>query len=144
MQRIARWHVVAGLLLAIAGMGLGIHMASSHDHVQHVTHAHLLLLGFVVSLLYAMLYRLWLGALPADRLAWVQYGLHQGGTVALVAGLFMLYGGHAAAASVEPLLGAASVTVLAAMVLMLVIFARADRRARAAGAAGGRVPARRA
>ena len=77
MIKIARWHTLCGLALAIAGMGLGIYMAASHDHGQHVTHAHLLLLGFVVSVLYGLIYRIWIPG-QDSRLAWLQLALHQG------------------------------------------------------------------
>lgn len=127
MERVARSHVGFGLLLAIAGMLLGIRMAATHDHAQHVTHAHLLLLGLVVSLLYAMVYRLWVSDGP-EWIGWVQWSLHHAGTVALVIGLFLLYGGHVEPAALEPLLGAASVAVLLGMVAMLGIFLRIATR----------------
>lgn len=123
MMKVARLHTLFGLCFAIVGMLLGIHMASSQNHVQHVTHAHIMLLGLVVSLLYGMVYRLWLPEQPA-KLAMIQLALHHGGTLALTAGLFVLYGGMVAPPKIEPVLAVSSLLVLAAAVLMLYVFVR--------------------
>ncbi len=126
MTAIAYRHTVFGLVFAIAGMVLGIVMASSHDHSQHVTHAHILLLGLVVSLLYASVYRLWLPD-QASLMAHIQLWLHQVGSVVLMAGLFAMYGNLLPEPTLGPVLGIASVAVLTSAVLMLVIFVRAAR-----------------
>jgi hypothetical protein len=118
-----RSHLVAGLLYGALGMGLGIYMAASHDHGQHVTHAHLLLVGFLLSVIYALIHRLWL-VLPGRAWATLQFGAHHLGLVAMIAGLFLLYGGFAEPATVEPLLGASSILVLLALILMLLMVIR--------------------
>ncbi|MDH5538513.1 MAG: hypothetical protein OEY03_03820 [Rhizobacter sp.] len=123
MIKVARAHTLFGLVFAVIGMGLGIYMAASHDHGQHVTHAHVLLLGLVVSLLYGMVCRLWRPEV-SGRLAKIQLVLHQVGTLLLVAGLYMLYGAVLPEPSIAPLLGIASLAVLGAAVLMLFIFVR--------------------
>jgi len=132
MYIIARRHTLFGLCFAVVGMGLGIYMAASHNHQQHVTHAHLLLVGFVVSLVYAGVYRLWLADEPST-LARVQLVLHHIGTVFMSLGLFLLYGRWMAPAMLEPLLALASIAVLLAAVLMLVLFVRATRAVTVAG-----------
>ncbi|MBN8945617.1 MAG: hypothetical protein J0I74_00605 [Rhodanobacter sp.] len=55
-----RRFLLCGFAYAIAGMGLGIYMAASHNHALFVAHAHMLLLGFVVSFIYALIHKLWL------------------------------------------------------------------------------------
>ena len=50
-----RRFLLCGFAYAIAGMGLGIYMAASHNHALFVAHAHMLLLGFVVSFIYALI-----------------------------------------------------------------------------------------
>lgn len=57
-MKVEKLHIVIGLFYALAGMALGMVMAESSDHTQHVTHAHAMLVGFVVSALYAVFYRL--------------------------------------------------------------------------------------
>jgi translation elongation factor EF-Tu-like GTPase len=43
-----RQYLAWALAYVAAGMDLRIYMAASHDHAQHGTHAHILLVGFVV------------------------------------------------------------------------------------------------
>lgn len=139
IDRISRWHLLYGLVFAVLGMGLGIYMASSQNHGQHVTHAHVLLLGFVLSALYAVIYRLWLSAAHA-RWALVQTVLHQVGAAVLAIGLFLLYGQRVGEAVLGPVLGLGSIAALLGMVVMLVMVWRAESqgtaRVGAAAAAG--------
>ena len=46
----SRRYLVWALCYAAIGMALGIYMAASHNHGELVTHAHVLLVGFVLSL----------------------------------------------------------------------------------------------
>lgn len=132
-------HTLFGLIFAIVGIALGIFMASTHNHVQHVTHAHILLLGLVVSLLYASVLRLWMADQPASWLITTQLLLHQIGTLVVSVGLFALYGQLLAAPVLGPILGIGSLAVLGGMLLMLFLFVRAGRQVAAAapGAATG-------
>lgn len=131
---IARWHITFGLCFAVIGMGLGIYMAESRNHTQHVTHAHILLLGLVVSVVYGVVYRLWLsGASP--KLAVAQTAFHQFGTVVLAIGLALLFGGKATEDTLGPVLGTGSLCVLIGALLMLYQFARAGQTAVAVTAA---------
>ncbi len=122
-----RIYVITALIYALLGMMLGIHMAASHNHVQLVTHAHMLLAGFVVSFIYGLCHRLWLG--PARPvLAWIQFWTHQTGVLLLSLGLFLLYGAFVSPGTIEPLLSLASLLVLLAMALMLWLFLRTAKR----------------
>ena len=122
-----------GLGFAVLGMALGIYMAISKNHGQHVTHAHVLLLGFVVSVLYGAIYRLWLAA-ASVWLATIQTGLHQVGSVLIVSGLFLLFSGTATEDALGPLLGGGSIAAISSAVLMLYQFVRAGRPQSAATA----------
>jgi hypothetical protein len=73
-----RKYLVWGLTYAVAGMALGVFMGATHDHAQHVTHAHILLVGFVASLIYAVIHKLWL-AEKTPRFAQAQFIVHQAG-----------------------------------------------------------------
>ena len=115
-----RKYLVWALAYVALGMGLGIHMAASHDHAQHVTHAHILLVGFVVSFIYAVIHKLWLGG-KASWLAWVQLIAHQAGALSMFVGLFLLYGSLVPAARVEPVLALSSIVVFVAALLMIVM-----------------------
>ena len=80
-----RKYLLTALGYAALGMILGIVMAASHNHIQHVTHAHILLVGFVVSFVYAVCYRVWLPEVTGT-LVTVQFIAHQLGTLGMVTG----------------------------------------------------------
>ena len=125
-MRYDRKYLVWALSYAIAGMCLGIFMAASHNHAQHVTHAHIMLVGFVVSLIYGVIHRLWLGHCSA-HLARLQFIAHHAGALAMFTGLLLLYGGMMEEATIEPLLSLASISVLTAAILMLGMAIKANR-----------------
>lgn len=114
----SRKYLVWALCYAVAGISLGLYMAASHNHGQLVTHAHVLLVGFVLSLIYGIIHRLWLEA-PRRALVSVQFWLHQAAAITLSAGLFLLYGGRTPAQTVEPVLAIGAIGVLAGMLLMI-------------------------
>lgn len=112
---------------AIVGLVLGIYMAATKNHGQLVTHAHIMLVGFVVSFVYGVCYRFWPAAESA-RMPVIQFWAHQVGTAVLVVALFLLYGQFANPQVLGPVLGAASLLVLIAMVLMKVVYLRSSKR----------------
>ncbi|KAA0069136.1 TonB-dependent receptor [Rhodanobacter sp. T12-5] len=112
-----RRFLLCGFAYAIAGMGLGIYMAASHNHALFVAHAHILLVGFVVSFIYGLVHKLWIAG-ARTRLAVFQFYLHQLSTLLMSVGLVLLYAGLVPDPTIGPLLGLASVGVLIAVVLM--------------------------
>jgi len=133
MKRFDRAYLIWALCYAAAGMALGIYMGISRNHGQFVTHAHVMLVGFVTSLIYAVIHRLWLTA-PSRALATVQFILHQAGSLAMFAGLTLVYGGMASEDQVGPLLGPAAIAVILGVLLMLVMVLKARGAAGAAAA----------
>ncbi len=123
----ARIYVMTGLGYAILGMLLGIFMAASHDHTQHVTHAHMLLVGLVVSFVYGVCYQLW-GLDERSILAKVQLIAHQAGALLMFVGLFLMYGGFVARGLIDPVLAVASIAVLLGMLLMKIIYLKGTRK----------------
>jgi hypothetical protein len=126
-----RKYLVLALVYAALGMVLGIYMAASHDHGHRVTHAHVVLVGFVVSLIYAIIHKLWLPENLSSFAAKTQFYIHQAGALGMSVGLFLLYGQHLPIQNVEPILGASSIAVLVAMLLMLVMVAKPGKTSRA-------------
>jgi hypothetical protein len=126
MINVENRYVLTALGYALLGLMLGIYMAASHNHAQMVTHAHILLLGFVVSFVYAAIYKLWI-ADTAGGLVKIQFFAHQSGIVLMGGGLFMLYGGLIAPATIEPVLAVGSLAILTGMVIMKIVFIRATR-----------------
>lgn len=137
MKSFDRAYLIWALSYAAAGMALGIFMAASRNHGQFVTHAHILLVGFVTSLIYAVIHRLWL-PVPPRVMATVQFVLHQAGCLAMFAGLLMLYGRIAPEDQLAPLLGSSAVAVILGMLLMLVMVVRAGAATQAHAAVEGR------
>ena len=123
MTNLDRKYLISALIYAGVGMTLGIFMGASHNHGQFVTHAHILLVGFVASLLYAVIHKLWLAG-GTSVLATVQFLLHQAGAVIITIGLFLLYGNFAPAPLLDPVLAVASIAVLGGALLMLLMVAR--------------------
>ena len=121
---IDRRFLLWGLGYAVIGMLLGIVMAASGNHGQHVAHAHVLLVGFVMSLLYGMIHRLWLVS-PRQLLVRIQFSLHQTGAVVMFTGLYLLYGHHADPDMLHPVLGLASLAVLSGMLMMIYLVIKA-------------------
>jgi hypothetical protein len=116
-----RKYLLTALGYAILGLLLGIYMAKSKDHGQLVTHAHIMLVGFVVSFVYAVIYKLWLDV-ESNSLIKVQFLCHQVGTVGMLVGLFCLYGQILEEPVIGPVLGISSFLVLIGMVLMKTIY----------------------
>lgn len=116
-----RKFVLSSLIYAVLGMALGIYMAASKNHAEHVTHAHILLAGFVVSFIYGLCHKLWLNN-SASLLAKTQFFVHQLGVAIMSAGLFLLYGGFVALEVLDPILALSSIAVLIGMVLMTILF----------------------
>ena len=118
-----RKYLVWALAYAAIGMCLGIFMAASHNHAERVTHAHILLIGFVLSFGYGIMHKLWLGQ-PNPVIAQIQFILHQAGAMTISIGLFLLYGNIVPEAQLDPILGIASVTVLVGALLMVYMVLR--------------------
>lgn len=118
-RRYLKW----SLLYVVLGMALGIFMASSGNHGQHITHAHILLVGFVVSFIYAVIHKLWLNG-EGSRLATAQLVVHQVGALMMFSGLFLLYGGFVPPEQIELLLAPSTIIVFSAAVMMIIMVLR--------------------
>lgn len=113
---------------AILGLMLGIFMAASKDHGQFVTHAHIMLLGFVVSFIYALCHKLWLNNITS-KLAVVQYYIHLVASFVLFVGLFLLYGKFVEIEKIDPVLASASIAAFIGLILMFIMLVKAPRSA---------------
>lgn len=126
MMRYDRQYLICGLSYVIAGMCLGIFMAASHNHDQRITHAHLNLVGFMLSLVYGVIHKLWLAAEPS-KLAKTQFILHHAGTVSMIVGLFLMFNHNYSEEQLEPVLKSASLAVLLAAALMLTMVFKTEK-----------------
>ena len=113
MQGTARNFFTLAILYAVCGMVLGLSMAISHDHSQMPTHAHMMVLGWVMSSVFAFFYHL-VPAAGASRLARVHFWVTAVSGIGLVAGLYVMLGGNE---SIEPVVAASSMAFFAATLL---------------------------
>ncbi len=120
--------VLTSLGYAIIGLALGIFMAASKNHGHLVTHAHIMLVGFVVSFIYGLCHKLWLNN-STTKLAKSQYYIHQIGTAGIVIGLFLYYGKFVSLETIDPFLAISSIAVLTGMVLMKILFIKSMKNA---------------
>ena len=121
-----RKFVLTSLGYAIIGLVLGIFMAASKDHGHLVTHAHIMLVGFVVTFIYGLCHKLWLNN-STSKLAVAQFYIHQIGTFFLVTSLFLYYGRFVTLETIDPVLALASIVVLIGVILMKVLFIKSTR-----------------
>jgi len=121
-MKVDRIHLVLGLLWLITGMALGEHMGRTQDHGQMPTHSHIMLVGGVLPVLWAILNRDW--KMGSGLLAWAQLGLHHAGAAIMIVALYKLYGGGDIV-TLGPALGVSAVLVILATVLMLFLAVRA-------------------
>ena len=117
MTNIDAMFVRVGLLFLLAGMAFGIWMGIN-DQLQFSNfHAHVNLVGFVVSMLFGLAHRAW-PALRQSRLAVPQFWLHVVGALLLVAGKYQV--------TIDPsqqlLVATGSLVVLLATLLFAVMF----------------------
>lgn len=116
-MKIERIHLLVGLVWLLAGMALGEHMGRTADHGQLPTHARIMLVGGVLSIIWAVLYRVF--KLAGGLLGYIQLGLHQIGTLVMVTALYLLYGEQGDPERLGPILGISAMLVILSVVLML-------------------------
>jgi hypothetical protein len=117
VKKIDETYLILSLLWLIAGMVFGIWLGASGHFGFAESHAHMALVGFVVSAIFGMMYRFY-PIMKQSRLAIWQLWIYQIGAVMLVAGKIIVDAGGSPA-----LVIAGSFVILAGVVLMLYIFA---------------------
>jgi hypothetical protein len=91
-MKMDRCYVLAGFVWLLVGMVFGIYLGITDQLNYSNSHAHLNLLGFVLSVLFGLLHRNW-PALAQSRFAKPQFYIYQLGVVVLVAGKYSIDGG---------------------------------------------------
>jgi hypothetical protein len=122
MLRLDGLFLRVAVLYALAGLGLGIAMAMSQDHSMMPAHAHINLLGWVTTALYALVYRAWPEAAEGGA-AWTHFWLSSLGTLALVIGVSGIYAGYPESFESVAILGSI-LTLLAMLLFTAIIFRR--------------------
>ena len=108
--------IKAAVIYFILGVGLGIYMGASGDHLLVPVHAHFNLLGWASLALIGLVY-LQFPLAGAHRLARVQFWLHNAGLLAAMVLLIAFLRGNT---GLDPLLGLASIVIGASVVLFAI------------------------
>ena len=115
--------IKAAVVYLMMGVGLGIYMGASGNHLLTPVHAHFNLLGWASLALIGLIYHHYPAA-GSNRLATVQFWLHN---IGLLVGMALLVAVLRGNTSVEPLLGVASMVIGTAVVLFAVnVFQRVN------------------
>jgi hypothetical protein len=122
--KVDRLYILCGFAWIVASMVFGFYIGAAEQLQYSNTHAHAALLGFVLSILFGLIYRSW-PRLLESRLAPVQFGLYQVGTVVLIAGKYSIDGGNSAI--MLAVLGATITIVATALMGWLFVFHGEDR-----------------
>lgn len=91
-MKMDRLYVVTGFAWLVFGMVFGIYLGITDQLNYSNSHAHANLLGFVISVIFGLIYRGW-PSLTTSRLAMPQFVLYQSGAIVLVAGKYDVDGG---------------------------------------------------
>lgn len=113
MTGTARNFFILAIAYGIVGMLLGLHMAMSQDHTQMPTHAHTMVLGWLMSAVFAFFYHLF-PETGRTLLAKIHFALTAAAGVILLVTLYMFMAGNIA---IEPVLGLASIAFFLGMLL---------------------------
>jgi hypothetical protein len=116
-MKMDRLYILSGFIWLLLGMVFGIYLGITDQLEFSNSHAHANLLGFVISVLFGLIYRGW-PTLLRSRLAWPQFVLFEFGSVVLVAGKFDIDSGGTGA-----LAPPGSVMVVLGTLLMFWMFA---------------------
>lgn len=126
MMKASTFSFRAAVCLGLIGIAAGVAMAASHNHAMRPAHAHINLVGWVSLFLIGIFYRLH-ADLDSSRLALIQAGTWTFGTVVMVSGVALIYGGYPQA---EPVAATGSVIVLAAMLIFAYLVFRPEHALR--------------
>ena len=113
MQGVARNFFILGIVMAIAGMTLGLKMAMTHDHIQMPVHAHIMVAGWLMSAVFGFFYHLFPVA-RQNKMATIHFWMHAVGIVVLTVSLYFVLAGNP---GVEPVTAVASILFFLGMLL---------------------------
>jgi cbb3-type cytochrome oxidase subunit 1 len=101
-MNVSRNFLLLGSAFLIVGIVLGIYMGGSGDHSLALSHAHINLLGFVLSAVFALTYKAY-PAMAEGRLASVHFWLHFIGAVIVNVLVFLMLAQIITEAAMVPL-----------------------------------------
>ncbi len=101
-MNISRNFLLFGSVFLIIGLILGMYMGGSGDHSMAASHAHINLVGFVLSVVFALTYKAF-PAMSEGRLGSIHFWCHAVGAAGLNVMLFLMLSGSISAEAMVPL-----------------------------------------
>ncbi|MEO6298272.1 MAG: hypothetical protein ABIV25_00750 [Paracoccaceae bacterium] len=103
-MNISRAFLILGSIWILVGIPIGMYMGPTQDITLMPLHAHINLVGFVLSSIFGLVYLAKL-EMAANILAQAHFWLHLVGSVVLLPFLFLLLSGRMAEATAGPIMG---------------------------------------
>ncbi len=110
-MNVSRNFLLLGSAFLIIGILIGMYMGGSGDHALAVSHAHINLIGFVLSVIFALTYKAY-PAMTVGRLAGSHFWLHAAGAIIVNVMLFCMLAGIITEAAMVPLAPLAETLIL--------------------------------
>ncbi len=110
-MNVSRNFMVLGTAFLIVGIAMGMYMGGSGDHSLAASHAHINLLGFVLSVVFALSYKAY-PAMTEGRLGSIHFWLHLVGALVLNVLLFLMLAEMITEAAMVPLAPLSELLVL--------------------------------
>jgi hypothetical protein len=114
----SRNFLVIGSLYILVGMVIGAYMGGSGDHSLAPVHAHINLLGFTLSTIFAVVYRVF-PTLDGSGLARLHFWLYSVAVAIMLLMLFLMMSGNVAEATAGPVLA----TMEGLTIISMLVFA---------------------
>ncbi len=118
IMNISRSFLLVGIVYLTIGVIIGMYMGGSGDHSLSPAHAHINLLGFTLSVLFAVTYRVFAG-MASVRLAVWHFWLHSVGTTVMLIMLVLFYSGQIGENSMMPMPFAESLILLGVIAFLV-------------------------
>ena len=115
-MNVSRNFMLAGCAFLIVGIVMGMYMGGSGDHSLGISHAHINLLGFVLSSIFALTYKAY-PAMLEGKLATIHFWLHVVGAIVVNLMVFLLLTDIITEAAMAPIAPIAELLVLIGTVI---------------------------
>ena len=110
-MRVSRNFMVIGSVYILLGVMMGMYMGASGDHTLYPVHAHINLLGFVLMLIFGLVYRQF-PTMAGTGLARIHFWLHQTGVLVLIIMLVLMFTGQISEEAMFPLAPISQLAIL--------------------------------
>ena len=115
-MNVSRNFLITGTIFLIFGLLIGMVMGATSNYSLSIAHAHINLIGFVLSVIFALTYRSF-AEMGASRLATYHFWLHLAGSVVVSVMLLLFLGGRISEAAMAPLAPLAELAIVIGVLL---------------------------